>query len=318
MSGIGAIFQFDGGPVDSGALSRMAVHLKPRGPDGVRTWTTPGIGLVHAHFWTTPEDVGEEQPICSPCGRHWIVADARLDNRDDLLAALDSVTRSSTDAEIILAAYDKWGDDCGAKLEGDFGFVIWDAPQRRVLAVREPIGTRLLHYASVPGGLVIGSTSGAVVAALDRVPDQNRPYIHDYLQGRMSRWTTETPHQGVFRLMQSYALTATASGYRTRRYYVIGESRPEPWRNREEAAEQFTALFERAVRATLRIRTPAAILLIGDCLSGGQADCGRQGCRASLWLFGGLSKNADGRRAPISRRSLAELRDGCADLGAIR
>jgi asparagine synthase (glutamine-hydrolysing) len=69
MSGIAGIFGLDGRPVDPDLLDQMATAMQYRSPDGAKTWHDGRIGLVHGHFWTTPEDVGEEQPIRSSNGR---------------------------------------------------------------------------------------------------------------------------------------------------------------------------------------------------------------------------------------------------------
>ena len=122
MSGIAGIFNLDGSAVNQGQLSRMADSIKGRGPDGIKIRIEGSIGLVHSHFWTTPEDMGEEQPISDTGGRYWIVADARVDNRGELLPLLRRyLTKGEpTDAEIILAAFQHWGDDCAQHIIGDF------------------------------------------------------------------------------------------------------------------------------------------------------------------------------------------------------
>ena len=84
----------------------LAAGIAGRGPQGLRAWSRGPAALVHAHFWTTPEDVGERQPAVDANGRLWIAADARIDNRGELIRSLETGkdSRKTTDAELILAA----------------------------------------------------------------------------------------------------------------------------------------------------------------------------------------------------------------------
>src|SRR5207248_2685690 len=76
-----------------------------------------------------------------------LIADARLDNRDVLLARLpDRPSPRASDAELILCAYEAWGLDAPARLLGDFAFVIWDPRRKRLLCARDSSGQRTLYY----------------------------------------------------------------------------------------------------------------------------------------------------------------------------
>src|SRR5262245_6284307 len=108
MSGIFGTFNFDCAPVSPQLLRRMAEYMAFRGPDKQGTWVDGGAGLVHATLRTTDESFRERQPF-SLDGQIWIVADARVDGRDDLVRRLEAVNRgylkNATDVELILHAY---------------------------------------------------------------------------------------------------------------------------------------------------------------------------------------------------------------------
>ena len=80
-----------------------------------------------------------------------ITADAALYYRDELLSALGTRDNSLDDAELILAAYLRWGEECVEHLEGDFAFVIHDPRKRTLFCARDPYGMRPLYYHCAPG-----------------------------------------------------------------------------------------------------------------------------------------------------------------------
>ena len=123
------------------------------------------IGLGHSMLRTTRESFGELQPAVFK-GRYWITADARLDGRAELLAALDlsgsGIGHSVPDSELILRAYAKWGSACVEHMRGDFSFAIWDAPNKQLFCARDQFGIKPFYYASVGSILVFSNTLDCV------------------------------------------------------------------------------------------------------------------------------------------------------------
>src|SRR5262245_3062978 len=103
----------DGSPVDRDLLERMTASLACRGPDAQATWDDGPAGLGHALLRTTAESEGEHQP-CSLDGRVWITADARIDDRANLISKLAGHGREAApdnpDVELVLHAYHVWGE----------------------------------------------------------------------------------------------------------------------------------------------------------------------------------------------------------------
>nr|MBC7244660.1 hypothetical protein [Chloroflexota bacterium] len=267
MSGMAGILRLDGAPVDPDLLHKMAAALQYRGQDGSKVWHDGPIGLVHRHFWTTPEEMGEEQPISSTDSHLWITADARVDNRDELISLLRTGgylnKEIPTDAEIILAAYKCWGEDCAQHLIGDFAFAIWDAPARRLFLARDVIGIRQLYYATMDGVLYFGNTIGTVLAALPRQPALNEPLIHEFLRGSYRRWICQTIYADILRLPPAHHLLVGREVSSPRLYYVLG-SQPMPhYASDEDWLQAFRTLFQEAVRCRLRSATPVGIAVSG-------------------------------------------------------
>jgi asparagine synthase (glutamine-hydrolysing) len=264
LSGFAAIVFRDETPVQPEHLTVLGEGIVCRGAEGRDIWRAGPVGLVHAHFWTTPEENGERQPVHRG-NRLWISADLRLDNRDELCAQLGGAVnaRTATDAEIVLAAYDRWAEDCPRHLVGDFAFALWDAPRRRLFLARDPLGIRPLYYALDHRRLIAASTLEAVLGALDTPAEVHEPFLRDLLALRFERWIAETPYRGVMRLPPAHRLTVEAGRAGVSRYWTFGEAPPPPLRRDEEEVERFREVFLTAVRAQLRSIGPAGLLLSG-------------------------------------------------------
>src|ERR671911_296439 len=161
MSGICGMVNLDGAPIEPAALKKMARAAVHRGPDGIRYHTEGAVGLAHLALNITPESAREHQPLVSERGDLVLVADARIDNREELARILwgggHLPDEPPTDAEIILEAYRRWGEGCPARLIGDFAFAIWDARRGRLFAARDAMAMRALYYRVEPRrGLVWG------------------------------------------------------------------------------------------------------------------------------------------------------------------
>ena len=141
MSGFAACLDFSrGGPPEQ--LEAIAAMIRYRGRHHQATRVAGQCTLLNAAFWTTPEAELENQPQQHVARDYWLTADARIDNRVDLVRRLESTVRQpvATDADLILAAYERWGADCVDHLIGDFGFALWNGELEELLVARDHIG----------------------------------------------------------------------------------------------------------------------------------------------------------------------------------
>lgn len=292
MSALAGVLNLDGAPVDPSLLERMAERLAYRSPDGMGSWRDGAVGLAHGRLWTTPEEVGEEQPLRDPeCGLA-LAADARIDNREELLALLGDGPGGRqagvSDAGLILAAYRELGEGFCERLLGDFAFALWDGRRRRLLLARDALAMRQLFYAQAGQSLVFGTTIGSVLAALPERPPLNRNLIEAFLQGSYRPWIRETVHQGVLRFPPATLLVADAGGVRLRRWWRPGDTFRGAFSSDEEWVEAFGEVFERSVRCRLRGTTPVGIMAGGGLDSAAIACVARRALRgeqASLRVF---------------------------------
>ena len=129
MSGLVAVFNRTGAPVDPAVIQAMLAASPHRAIDGQDCWISGPVALAHQHFWVTPEEVGEKQPLVAEglaSGRLVVTFDGRLDNRQELLRALKLVAPEQqwSDVALVLQSYQRWGEGCAERLLGDFN-VTW-------------------------------------------------------------------------------------------------------------------------------------------------------------------------------------------------
>ncbi len=252
MSGIVGIVGLDGAPVDPALLQRLTDSLVFRGPDAQRVWAHGPVGLGHALLQIAPEP--ESQPS-SLDGRFWITADARVDARDDLVAALQaagrSCSRNSPDPELLLHAYAAWGESCVEHLLGDFSFAIWDEPRKRLFCARDHFGVKPFYYARV-GHCFIFSNTLECIRLHPAVSDTlNDLAIADFLLFDFNQDLATTTFADIQRLPPAHTLTLEGGTVRTRRYWQLPT--PEPNLDRgPEVVERFRELLDDAVADRLR------------------------------------------------------------------
>ncbi len=149
MCGITGVARVDGIPADGGVLRRMTDLLAHRGPDGDGFHVEGSVGLGHRRLAIIDLATGA-QPMGSEDGATWITYNGEIYNYLELrreLAELGFVFRTTSDTEVVLAAYRAWGVECLGRLRGMFAFGIWDRRARRVVLARDRVGIKPLVYA---------------------------------------------------------------------------------------------------------------------------------------------------------------------------
>ncbi|HJX26491.1 MAG TPA: asparagine synthase-related protein [Thermoanaerobaculia bacterium] len=269
MSAICGVVDFSGRPVASAGISAMAEAASYRGLNGVRHRNAGSAAFCHLALDATTEASRDRQPLGTPDGAVWLVADVRLDNRGDLLRALEPTGllpdgRAAGDGEILLAAFLLWGEGCADRLLGDFAFAVWDGRSRQLLCARDPLGVRPLCF-SRRGNLFCFATEAQQILhhpAADRSLDERA--IADYLAGR-----PQDPRRSFFRtihrLPPGHLLIANAAGERQEKFWHPERIQLDDRIGRDAAAERLRETLQQAVSD--RLRTPGGA--VGLALSGG-------------------------------------------------
>lgn len=265
MSSICGIFYRDGRKAARPEIDRMVDLLAHWGPDGTGRWVGDFVALGHLALWTTPEAIGEDGPLTLAEAGVTITADARIDNREDLMAKLDlrgSGDRVPGDVELIARSYLKWGEACLDHLVGDFAFALWDGRARRLFCARDPFGLRPFYYFVDGGRFVFASESKAILAAADLPRDLNPLYLClAVLGGKLEG--EQTQFRSITALGPACALSVTAAGVKKWRYWQLDPEREIRFPKDDDYVDAFEEIFQQAVDARLRAPGDVASMLSG-------------------------------------------------------
>ena len=279
MSGIVAMFQRNGAPVDRGLLQAFVHFLSYRGPDARDSWTDGCAGLGHAMLRTTREALTEHQPA-SLEGRFTLTADARLDCRAELEKELEEagrkLRRSLPDSELLLHAYAAWGADCVQHLCGDFAFALWDAREKTLFCARDHFGVKPVYYAQLGELFLFSNTLNCVRLHPDVGDDLNEAALGDFLLFGLNCDVATTTFRDVRRLPPAHSLLVSPGGLRIARYWTAPTDGRIRYRHGDDYIEHFQILLQAAVSDRLRSdQDRAGILLSGGLDSSAIASTAR-------------------------------------------
>jgi len=266
MSAVFGIYNLNGKPVELSLLEQMSDTLAHRGMDDKGIWSKTVVALGQRMLWTTPESLHEKLPLLSNESSAVIICDARLDNRDELIPQLFSLKKpvnEISDSEIILKAYENWGEDCLLKFLGDFAFVIWDERQKRLFCARDHFGVKPFYYYASENCFAFASEIKALFQLAEVSRDLNEDMIADYLTGNFEN-KSATFYQKVMRLPPAHYLMVGPRETRRHCYYSLDPERESPSLSNEAFSEGLHEIFTESVRCRMRSAMP-----LGSKLSGG-------------------------------------------------
>lgn len=266
MTALAGRWNLDGRSGAGEACGRMLAAQQIYGPHHAATWDGGDIALGRRLFRVVPEDAFDRQPLVGGGGRYQLVADVRLDNRGELAPVLGidaAAAAGMADSAFLLAAWERWGEDCFPQLLGDYAFALWDAQERRLILARDPIGMRPLHYHRGAGFFAFGS----MPKGLHALPEI--PYAPD--ETRVAELLALLPEsgpasffEGISRVEPGHVAIVTHTGIETRRHWNPTRASIRPWAGGDPAAA-LRAELDRAVAVRLR----GAKGRVGAHLSGG-------------------------------------------------
>lgn len=266
MSAIVGIYNRDQRPVSQSSIDEMLARMAHRGIDGRSRWCEDHVGLGQAMLRTTPESLTERLPLVDQAANLVITADARIDNREELLCELYDLSGSATnisDSELILAGYKKWGHECPSRFVGDFAFAIWDRNNQEIFCARDHFGLRPFHY-YLSDKCFVFATEIKALFCLPEVPRRlNELRIADFLSG-IDEDKEITSYVQILRLAPGHSLVVGKQDSRLVRYWQLDPLFELRLGSNEEYAEAFREQFTEAVRCRMRSAFP-----VGSMLSGG-------------------------------------------------
>jgi asparagine synthase (glutamine-hydrolysing) len=305
MSGICGLFNLDTNSVKSAELRAMTTMLAKRGPERTDRWRNAAVGLGHTLLATTPELLIERQPVTHAETDCVVTADVRLDNRGELLDALELASRRDSlgDAALILHAYLKWGEACLDRLLGDFAFAIFDPRDQKLFCARDHFGMRPFYYHHAPEQRFVFASSPQAILVLPQVPYRiNEGRVADFLVPELE-WIdyTSTFFEDVYRLPPGHKVTVTPAGIDVAEFW-----KPQPGPELGPMSdEDYEHGFLESVRCSAAGWTPARLLRLAKTfwppVATGHCPYSRQ-CGATMPIV--RKRKRSGRR---SQRCLSPL-----------
>lgn len=265
MCGIAGIVDFDSAPVEPSAIRRMTRILAHRGPDDDGISIEPGVGFGHRRLAILDLTASGHQPMMTPDGALTIVFNGEIYNFRSLRRELEQhghVFRSASDTEVILYGYRQWGERCWERLEGFFALALWDRAARALHLVRDPFGIKPIFYHAAGPRIVFGSEIKALLASGHVAGEVDLQSLSHYL----TFFYTPGPAaiiRGIRQVGPGEALTLTAGGLRTNRYWTLRRDPALARARPSEIAEALRAECRVAVQASLESDVPVGLLLSG-------------------------------------------------------
>jgi asparagine synthase (glutamine-hydrolysing) len=267
MSGICGIVRFGDDSVSQRDVERMMGAIAHRGPDRRAAWTDGPAGLGHLLMRVTAEDAFDVQPLHDRDAGLTLVADLRLDNREELADAVnvepDRLERLP-DSALLMAAFKRWGADCVEHLIGDFLFAMWDARARTLVLARDHMGQRhcMFHHGD---GVFAFATEVKGLWTLPDVPRAlDETHLARYLLADKRPRKAMTPFAGICGIPGGTIMTVGPDGALASRRYWQPQADPAHL-DRDEAyyVEAYRRVLGEAVACRLRRATQPAGMFFG-------------------------------------------------------
>jgi asparagine synthase (glutamine-hydrolysing) len=274
IAGVVALSERAHGPT-RGQLLRMTRALHHRGPDQSGVVTLGRAGLGHTRL-SIIDVTGGRQPYANDDGTKWLVYNGEVFNYVELraeLRALGRRFRTESDTEVVLRAFEEWGDAAFARFNGQFALAIWDTRRNKLVLARDRLGVRPLYVCRHDGRVTFASEIKAIFASDRAIPRALDPIGIDETLTFWSVVAPRTVFDGVEELRPAHVRTYTTDGDRAGHFeehafwtpsYPEGDEDPFDG-SLEEAVER---VREELTRAT-RLRMLRADVPVGAYVSGG-------------------------------------------------
>jgi asparagine synthase (glutamine-hydrolysing) len=256
-------------PADRDAVERMGATMRNRGPDGAGSWAQGSVALAHRRLKIIDLSSAGDQPMTDPELRLTIVFNGCIYNHRELRRELErdgASFFSTSDTEVILKAYARWGAACVERFAGMFAFAIYEHESGRMLLARDRLGIKPMYLADHEGALRFASTLPALLAGGGIDTELDPVALHHYLSWHAVVPAPRTILTGVRKLPPATTLTIEPDGGQTlERYWRADFSRRESeadW-DGQEWADAVLAALRTAVERRMVSDVPVGVLLSG-------------------------------------------------------
>ena len=252
-------------PISKQLFAPMMRTIDAFGIDGKKQIIQSNFAIGYQRFWTTPEEVGEKQPLQDKEIHTWLVFDGRIDNRKEIYALMPNKHRnlvSLSDAKLFLELYKQTGCKYFEKIVGPFVFVLFDENTNKVFAGRDAMGGRHLVYRITENWVVIATFDAAVNAHKEFGFELNEVHIvKHFLAERALQPITFS--KGLKQLQPGYEMVINRDRVDLKNQYLLDPEKRIKLNSNEEYTEAFNEIFTASVSDRLRSISPVASMTSG-------------------------------------------------------
>jgi asparagine synthase (glutamine-hydrolysing) len=267
VCGFAGEVRFDGRPVDVDAIGRMSERLAARGPDSLGLWQQGPVGFAHRRLTIIDLSAAGQQPMVDAKLGLSLVFNGCIYNYRELRRELEAEGYqffSSSDSEVILKAYARWGTRCVEHFFGMFAFVIAERDSGRIVMARDRLGIKPLYVSRAPGRLRFASTLPALVASGGVDTSIDPVALHHYMTFHSVVPAPLTILAGVQKLPPATLRVIEPDGKEADHvYWQPRFERPAEARSKEEWEQHVIEALRRAVRRRMVADVPVGVLLSG-------------------------------------------------------
>lgn len=254
------------GVEDKIAVALMSKAVSHRGPDGSGIFLDKGISLAHRRLAIIDLSARGKQPMTNEDGTVWITFNGEIYNFHALKRFLERHGghdfASDSDTEVLVHAYEQWGDDFVSRLRGDFAFGLWDANAKKLLLARDFPGVCPLYYyhdAKTKRLYFASEIKGLLAAGVPR--KVNSEAVNDFLSLQYSLGP-QTLFQGIFKVQPGEMISFRKGVLKKTKYHSL----PNPAQERKSEREWTTEVkhrFAHSVERRLLSDVPLGVYLSG-------------------------------------------------------
>lgn len=309
MCGIAGIVRFDGEPVAAEHLRAMAERLRHRGPDGEGVASFGAAGLAHRRLAIIDVE-GGAQPLDNEDGSVAVTFNGEIYNFRELRSRLEGLGhrfRTDCDTEVVVHAYEEWGDRCVEQFRGMFAFGIWDQRKQRLLLARDRVGIKPLYYARLPQMLAFASELQAFDAIGDFEPNIDLQALDLYLHFQYIP-APYSIYREVRKLPPGHTLAVDAAGntFGAQRYWHLGTG-SNPRLSEGRWIERLHEVLDETVRLHLVSDVPFGAFLSGGVDSSTVVAYMSQACDLPVHTFSIAFDAPEFDESPYAREAARRL-----------
>lgn len=311
MCGIAGQFASGDGTADRLLLLQMAGELAHRGPDGVGLYLDDHFGMVNTRL-SIIDLLAGDQPMSNEDGRYWVMQNGEIYNYPELMAELKQLGhrfRTGSDTEVVVHAFEEWGEDCLSRLNGEFALAIYDRNTRRLFLARDRFGIRPLFVANFGGDFVFASEARALL----RHPSAERRIDPYAVLETFTIWAVQPDRSafpGISELPAGHFVWVDAHGAsKAVRWWDLhfgprGGSRTGTV---DELKEELLGVLDEATRIRLRADVPVGVYLSGGLDSSATTALARRHTSGRLEAFSVSFEDQRFDESPFQQRMAQEL-----------